>query len=312
MNLYNILEIKNTASEIEIKKAYIRLVKIYHPDKNNLSNAKEKFQQIQMAYEILNNNKTRYEYNKMNNESKLNLLDIINKIINNDITFSDIDKYCLESDSDFIKHNFITLLKKINIYDIFILFKTGVINKSYYNLELSEIESESELLPEYYNILPIYFKKINTNDIIIEINIALNDITNNNKKKIKIKRNINNNIITSTFIFNISNQYIIFINGGDTDNKDNGNLIIKLILPLNYYWYDDCIIYEENITLYQMIYGLDIHLNNYNLIINNWIPYRDGFIINTDIIINNFKLIIKLSLNYIDNEYNKNLLKNNF
>ncbi len=59
MNLYNILEIKNTASEIEIKKAYIKLVKIYHPDKNNLSNAKEKFQQIQMAYEILSNNKTR-------------------------------------------------------------------------------------------------------------------------------------------------------------------------------------------------------------------------------------------------------------
>ena len=34
MDLYEILELKTTASEADIKKAYYRLSKIYHPDKN--------------------------------------------------------------------------------------------------------------------------------------------------------------------------------------------------------------------------------------------------------------------------------------
>jgi curved DNA-binding protein CbpA len=308
MNLYDILEIKNNASESEIKKAYIKLAKKYHPDKNNNIDAKEKFQQIQMAYEILSNNQTRYEYNNLNDDKKLDFIDVIIKIVSNDITFEDIDKYCSLVDSDFIKLNFITLLKKMNIYDIFKLFNFGIINKSYYNVELSEIESESELLPEYYNILPIYLKRINNNDINIDISITINELNNNYKKKVKIKRNVNNNLENSTFIFNISHQYIIFINGGD----NNENLIIKLILPNNYYWYDDCIIYEIPISLYQMIYGLNISLLDFDFKQDNWIPYRDGFIINTNYTINNYKLIIKLSLNYIDNIENKTILENNF
>jgi len=52
MDLYEILEIKSNASEVEIKKAYFKLAKIYHPDKNNASDASEKFHKIQTAYEI--------------------------------------------------------------------------------------------------------------------------------------------------------------------------------------------------------------------------------------------------------------------
>ena len=59
MDLYEILEIKSTATEIEIKKSYHRLAKIYHPDKNKNIDANEKFQRIQSAYEILSNDKTR-------------------------------------------------------------------------------------------------------------------------------------------------------------------------------------------------------------------------------------------------------------
>ena len=66
MDLYEILEIKSTASKVEIKKAYLKLIKIYHPDRNGSLDAANKLQKIQSAYEILINDKSRLEYQKMN------------------------------------------------------------------------------------------------------------------------------------------------------------------------------------------------------------------------------------------------------
>lgn len=60
-NAYKILEIEKTASNDEVKKAYRRMVKKYHPDKlrdlgdEHLKGAKEKFQSIQDAYEKIKN-----------------------------------------------------------------------------------------------------------------------------------------------------------------------------------------------------------------------------------------------------------------
>ena len=54
---YKILEIEKTASVDEIKKAYRRMVKKYHPDKlhhlgeEHLKGAEEKFKEVQKAYE---------------------------------------------------------------------------------------------------------------------------------------------------------------------------------------------------------------------------------------------------------------------
>lgn len=56
-NAYKILEIEKTANTSEVKKAYRKMAKKYHPDKlqdlgtEHLKGAKEKFQQIQNAYE---------------------------------------------------------------------------------------------------------------------------------------------------------------------------------------------------------------------------------------------------------------------
>ena len=60
-NPYEILGIKEGASEAEIKQAYRDLVKKYHPDRhpdNPLGDlAKEKMQEINEAYDVLMNNK---------------------------------------------------------------------------------------------------------------------------------------------------------------------------------------------------------------------------------------------------------------
>lgn len=63
---YSTLEIKSTASNSEIKQAFWRLAKKFHPDKNpgNEEESERKFKQIVTAYEVLINEKKRKAYDR--------------------------------------------------------------------------------------------------------------------------------------------------------------------------------------------------------------------------------------------------------
>ncbi|MCA9381189.1 molecular chaperone DnaJ [Candidatus Dojkabacteria bacterium] len=61
---YEVLGINKSASKQEIKKAYRKLAKEYHPDRNKEANAEEKFREIQEAYEILSDEQKRQAYNQ--------------------------------------------------------------------------------------------------------------------------------------------------------------------------------------------------------------------------------------------------------
>lgn len=65
---YDILEIKRTADQEEIKKAYRKLALKWHPDKNQSPEASEKFKQIGEAYGILSDPEKKAIYDQHGKE----------------------------------------------------------------------------------------------------------------------------------------------------------------------------------------------------------------------------------------------------
>lgn len=65
MNYYEILDIKKTATEEEIKKAYKKLALKYHPDKNPSKEGEKEFKKINEAYEVLSDKNKRANYDAM-------------------------------------------------------------------------------------------------------------------------------------------------------------------------------------------------------------------------------------------------------
>ena len=61
---YKLLSVGKSATQAEIKKAYYQLAKKYHPDQNKDPKAREKFVEIQNAYEILSDANKRAQFDQ--------------------------------------------------------------------------------------------------------------------------------------------------------------------------------------------------------------------------------------------------------
>src|SRR5882672_6504067 len=62
---YKVLGVARGAAEDEIKKAYRKLARKYHPDVSKEANAKEKFQEVSEAYETLRDKEKRAAYDSL-------------------------------------------------------------------------------------------------------------------------------------------------------------------------------------------------------------------------------------------------------
>lgn len=65
---YEVLGVSKDASKEEIKKAYRKLSKQYHPDINKEANASEKFQEVKEAYEVLSDEQKRSQYDQFGHQ----------------------------------------------------------------------------------------------------------------------------------------------------------------------------------------------------------------------------------------------------
>jgi curved DNA-binding protein len=63
-SLYETLEINENASADDIKKAYRKLARKYHPDVNKDPKAEDKFKEINAAYEVLSNPEKKQQYDQ--------------------------------------------------------------------------------------------------------------------------------------------------------------------------------------------------------------------------------------------------------
>lgn len=67
---YALLGVNKKASEDDIKKAYRRLARKYHPDVSKEANAEEKFKNVQEAYEVLKDPEKRAAYDQLGSNWK--------------------------------------------------------------------------------------------------------------------------------------------------------------------------------------------------------------------------------------------------
>ncbi len=303
MDLYEILSIPPNSTNDEIKKAYKKLAKIYHPDKQTGNT--EQFQKIHNAYYILINDSTRLKYDEMKKPTKNKLTNFLEDLLkNNYLKQPDLKKFFRLNEIDL--KNIIENIESYDFNDLIGLFNNNLIpNKQKCTIDCSDTETPywDEISAEYYSInnLPIKYHMYNKNNIKLELKCSLEEVEKGNIRKIKIKRKQNEQFIETSFYFKCSHPIIIFNNGGDND----GHLIINLSLPNKYNWDNSNIYFNMNINLYEYIYGININ----NLIkINNYRAYKNGNIINIKYI-DKYMLSIKLNIIFNDNEKNKEILK---
>ncbi len=66
---YEVLSVDKNASPDEIKKAYRKLARAYHPDVNKAADAEAKFKEVQEAYDVLSDGQKKAQYDRFGHQA---------------------------------------------------------------------------------------------------------------------------------------------------------------------------------------------------------------------------------------------------
>lgn len=239
MNFYEILEITPQSTKNEIKKAYHKLVILNHPDKNNNPDAKQKFQDIQSAYEILSDEEKRKKYDLMSMEQKIKFYDLIKQYFT-DIRpqyyhfYDSIINYIYSNQEDEFEND----INNFNIKKIF----NRIIDK----IRLDKINKE--LNENVFDVI--------NNEIIIKV--TLREKFENKFKCVKIRVDKNNNSFKEYIIPLQKEEFYI-------NDIDSGNLKIKIICEPDKFFKqinESDLLCIRKISLSQYLYGGKIKLHH--------------------------------------------------
>ncbi len=171
IDCYKILEIDPTATDEEIKKAYRRLSKEYHPDlnKEHEEEYEEKFKEINNAYDILKKNRKEYDrtyesykngnYNDENNNSYQT--QYANSTQEKD--FDEVKKDYTEAEQEAAKREALKViientLKKV---DEILISKKEIMYENFLNRAFKDPIEYFNIAKEFINIVYDYIMELN-------------------------------------------------------------------------------------------------------------------------------------------------------
>lgn len=172
-NFYEVLGIEKNCTNDQIKSAYLKLAKQYHPDINQSEGAEEKFKSITVAYEALNNQRNRDLYD----------------------AYMYSDPYSEDGDYDFYKkeeHNSSDFYNEKAKWDKYYDRFKGKTQSEFWgsgDRNTSKADFEENIFKDFESIFNYEFKKkdLKGEDIFIEVDISLKDSYYGAVKGISVK-----------------------------------------------------------------------------------------------------------------------------
>ncbi len=315
MDPYNVLGISQASTKDQIRKAYLKLVLKYHPDKCKEDDSEEKIRSIHMAYELLKNDEYKQKYDSLNSSFDKNEY------------YTEFKKYITSKYPNF-KNLFDNIIRVF--YE-----NENVLKEDFNNFDFIKIYDTitNKLLsdPEIVNDINIFKNKNNidstqdTNHP--ELNIygtvysTLKNRYNNKYEKIVCNRITKDPKI---LFIPLRENKIIFQNEGESYKNVNGDIIINVVIANddNFTFINNDIYVNYEISLYEYLYGGKIEIKyiddsfisiNYDGMIYNmpFITLDDkGLPYYEDEILKRGKLIINLKINGIETDEFKQKIKN--
>lgn len=163
-NFYEVLGVERTSSNEDIKSAYLKLAKQYHPDLNKSEGAEDKFKSITVAYEALNNQRNR---------------DLYDAYMYSD-PYSDMNyEHFKEKEKNFNNENFYQEKARWDRYNEQFKNKkeSSFWNNNKGNYNRNKTEYEDDFFKEFDNMFNSGYKPKSAKgeDILLEIEISLQD-----------------------------------------------------------------------------------------------------------------------------------------